>query len=293
MHRYLRAIGFSKINTRTDFEKVLGIIMESPTSKHTLSLEHNHRIVQFNKDFIDNIGISVVGEYDEKGFFYFNYSTPYAISNRVSSKENVIINKRVDTDAYTGMCDDMRLGVSLIFYLQNAIQHGINDSSNPVGKLANIYLSALSTEGKILLGISNDKSREKLDMMETKRQHKLINEAKNGNQEAINILSIDELDLISAISRRIKYEDVYSVVNSSFIPYGSESDNYTIIGTILNWELIANTYTQENIYYLMINCNNLIFPVYINEADLIGEPMIGRRFKGNIWMQGHVDFDNI
>lgn len=293
MHRYLRAIGFSKINTRTDFEKVLGIIMESPTSKHVLSLEHNHRIVQFNKDFIEDIGISIVGEYDEKGFFYFNYSTPYAISNVISSKETVMINKRVDTDAYTGMCDDMRLGVSLIFYLQNAIEYKIRNYSKSTGKIMNIRLSALSTEGKILLGLSNDKSREKKDMIETKRQHKLINEAKNGNQEAINILSIDELDLISSISRRIKYEDIYSIVNSSFIPYGSESDNYTIIGTILNWELVTNSFTEEKIYYLMINCNNLVFPVYINEADLIGEPMIGRRFKGNVWMQGYVDFDNI
>ena len=61
-----------------------------------------------------------------------------------------IINKRIDTDAYTGMCDDMRLGVSLIFYLQNAIDYleakGMKNSS----RIMPLTLSGLSTEGRIL-----------------------------------------------------------------------------------------------------------------------------------------------
>ena len=28
----------------------------------------------------------------------------------------------------------------------------------------------------------------------------------------------------------------------------------------------------------------------VNEKDLIGEPQVGRRFKGKIWMQGFVKF---
>ena len=293
MHRYLRAVGFSDINSRTDFEKILGIIMESPTFKHTLSLEHKHRLVQFNKDFGEGMGISVVGEYDERGFFYLNYYTPYAISNLISSKEIVMINKRVDTDAYTGMCDDMRLGVSLIFYLQNIVDYRKSSIAENTGRIVNICLSALSIEGKVLLGICTDEYAERKNIIENKRRNKLIAEARNGDQDAIDSLTIDELDVYASVMKRAKSEDIYSIVDTSFIPYGSESDNYTIIGTITNWNLLTNPATNEKVYYLLINCNDLIFPVYINELDLIGEPMIGRRFKGNIWMQGNIDFTEI
>jgi len=34
----------------------------------------------------------------------------------------------------------------------------------------------------------------------------------------------------------------------------------------------------------------LSFRTCINKEDLMGEPGIGRRFKGNIWMQGSIDF---
>jgi hypothetical protein len=34
----------------------------------------------------------------------------------------------------------------------------------------------------------------------------------------------------------------------------------------------------------------MIFTIAINKADLLGEPAPGRRFKGQIWMQGIADF---
>ena len=32
--------------------------------------------------------------------------------------------------------------------------------------------------------------------------------------------------------------------------------------------------------------------VAINQAHLLGEPAVGRRFKGQIWLQGSVKFNN-
>ena len=46
--------------------------------------------------------------------------------------------------------------------------------------------------------------------------------------------------------------------------------------------------TGEKMYAMEIECNDLHFRVTINEKDLLGEPAVGRRFKGNIWMQGTV-----
>ncbi|MBQ1207510.1 MAG: DUF3881 family protein, partial [Lachnospiraceae bacterium] len=40
------------------------------------------------------------------------------------------------------------------------------------------------------------------------------------------------------------------------------------------------------VYSLTVSCNGLNFQVCINEADLVGIPAPGRRFKGTVWMQG-------
>ena len=72
------------------------------------------------------------------------------------------------------------------------------------------------------------------------------------------------------------------------MPYGIESDQYSILGEILEVEEVENSLTEEKIYYLKVDCNDLVFCVTINERDLLGEPVAGRRFKGNIWMQGMV-----
>ena len=42
---------------------------------------------------------------------------------------------------------------------------------------------------------------------------------------------------------------------------------------------------------MMISCNEMMFDLCINKEDLIGEPAIGRRFRGDIWLQGEVAFE--
>ena len=97
------------------------------------------------------------------------------------------------------------------------------------------------------------------------------------------------MDTYSLISKRVKTEDVLSIVDTCFMPFGVESDQYSIIGEIRNFKIVENKLTKENIYIINIVCNDLAFDVCINQKDLLGEPAIGRRFKGNIWMQGYLN----
>lgn len=290
MHSYLRAIGFSNIKNRKELDKIIGIVLDQPTEKKSTQISKNETMTEVVKNFGDHIGFAIRGIYDEKGFFHLEHYFPYLQGQSVTAKENVIINKRVDTDAYTGMCDDLRLGVSLIFYLQNAIDYMETKGMEETGRYVSLTLSALSIEGKILLGIDFTEQQRKNHSAQAKKRNQLIAEAKAGNQEAIDSLTIDDIDMYAMISRRAKKEDVYSIVDNCFIPYGSESDNYSIVGTVLNWKSIINAYTQEEVYVLFISCNDLNYSICINKKDLQGEPMVGRRFKGNIWMQGRVDF---
>ena len=41
---------------------------------------------------------------------------------------------------------------------------------------------------------------------------------------------------------------------------------------------------------MTIECNDLLMDVCINKEDLYGEPEVGRRFKGVIWLQGMIHF---
>ena len=72
------------------------------------------------------------------------------------------------------------------------------------------------------------------------------------------------------------------------MPYGIESDQYSILGEIIEVEEVCNSITNERLYSMEVECNDLHFRVLINQEDLLGEPVVGRRFKGSIWMQGTV-----
>lgn len=294
MHSYLRAIGFTNVKARADLDKIIGQVMDQPTEKYISKISRIEALTEIKRDFGDGFGVAIRGEYDEKGFFHLEHYFPYYTGKSVTAKEDIIINKRVDTDAYTGMCDDVRLGVSLIFYLQNSIDYieskGMEEG---VSRIMPLTLTGLSIDGKILLGIDTNEKKLRNQQAETKQRNKLIAEARAGNQEAIDSLTIDDIDMYSMISRRAKKEDIYSIVDTSFIPYGSESDNYSIIATILSWKLVRNSMTGEEVYELFLSCNDINYGICINKRDLVGEPMVGRRFKGNIWMQGRVDFNEM
>lgn len=293
MHRFLRSIGFSHIRTRQDMDKLLGIILHQPDSTKKAELSPKHYYTEFRKEFVRNAGIVIRGEYDEKGFFHIEHYFPYIESTFLSVGTDIIVNKRVDTDAYTGMCDDLRLGISLIFYLQNAVDYLLLSCNDNTPHKAKTNLSGLALQGMVILGVENTEDKLKKKTYRTHMRNQLIAMAKSGDQDAIDSLTVDEIDLSSQVNRRIKQEDLYSLVETSFIPYGSESDNYSILGTIVNWNCVANTCTGEEMYQLLVSCNDIILTIGIHKADLVGEPMIGRRFKGTIWMQGFVDFQKV
>ena len=58
-------------------------------------------------------------------------------------------------------------------------------------------------------------------------------------------------------------------------------------------EEFENSLTNEIVYSMKLNCNDIYMDVTINKKDLEGEPAIGRRFKGSVWMQGTVCLENM
>jgi len=288
VHKFLRAIGFSNIKKK-DLNIILEEIIEHPEIMRVTKDSEGNEFAEISKNFGNGVGIMLRGSYDENDNFQMNYYVPYATAENISTQEQIDIEKHAEKESYAGVCDEVRLGVTLIFYLQNVADFLSEHRNNiHVKNLYGAMLSALSVEGKILLPIQQKVLEKQLASNKQEKRARLIAEAREGNEEAIENLSIEDLDTYSQISKRIRKEDVFSIVNTSFMPYGIESDQYSILGEIKYIEEIINPISNEKLYALEVECNDLLFKVTINQEDLLGEPAVGRRFKGNVWMQGAV-----
>lgn len=290
MHSYLRAVGFSDISKK-EMKEIINEIVRDYDEKIIVD-EDNHRLfAEISKSFGYDCGITVCGEYDENDEFQEEYYFPYFRGTGITTREDVIVERRSEKECFSGACDDVRIGVTLIFYLANAGKYLSEKYKNSIDdKRTTVTLSGLSTEGKILLPIRKNMEQIERDHQVTRKREQLIHEARNGNEEAMENLTMEDMDTYSMISRRIANEDVFSIVDSYFMPYGMECDRYNVMGEIEELVETKNELTGEKLYQMTINCNELQFDICMNKQDLMGEPQVGRRFKGVIWLQGNLNF---
>lgn len=294
MHKYMRAIGFSKLIDRREQQKLVTDIILSASHRSYTSNGGETILAEFCEDFAENMGIAVCGEFDEDDKFTFDYFYPYLKGRGVSSYEDVSVERHAEKESYAGICDDIKVGVSLIFYLQNIIPYVKAQQMNllPI-RGTTLTLSGLSVKGNIILPIVKDETEMRRVKKASINRNQLIAAARQGDEEAIESLTLEDMDTYTSISRKILKEDVFSLVDTYFMPYGVECDQYSILGEIMEYTKTVNKLTKEEIYLMKLNCNDLQFDICINADDLYGEPQIGRRFKGVIWMQGYINYPDI
>lgn len=293
MHSYLRAIGFSDIAGKKELEGLMAQVLNSPTEQKMARMEGEQFLVEYSRDFSDSMGIAVRGECGKGEDFEMDYYFPYFRGKGVTSHEEVDVEKHAEKESYAGVCDDVKVGVTLIFYLQNVTEYLDQFEREQLPCTAtepSITLSGLSLSGKILFPIGKDEAQIENTKQYSNNRNHLIAAARQGDEEAIESLTLEDIDIYSVISRRILNEDVLSLVDSFFMPFGVESDQYSLMGEILDMISTKNSITQEEIYIMTINCNELIFDICINKQDLLGEPAVGRRFKGTVWLQGRINY---
>lgn len=290
MHKFLRSIGFSDMK-KDELEEIFDQILQYPTVHKAAIDSEGNEFVEITKEFGDFFGITLRGIYRENETFEVEYYYPYFFGKNISTMEQVDVEKHAEKESYAGICDEVRLGVTLIFYLQNVADYlALKNKSGYRNLSDGVVLGALSTEGKILLPINKTEKQTRSSKQENKDRSYLIAAAREGDEDAIENLTLEDMDTYSLLSRRITHEDILSIVDSCFMPYGIESDQYSVIGEIMDCALLQNEVTGENIYALDLLCNDMPFGVCINQKDLIGEPQVGRRFKGTVWMQGSVKY---
>ena len=293
IHTFLRSIGFGDLTKNADLYLILESILNRPDEQNIVKDEYGNEFACFSKSFGTDIGITVCGNFINDKEFRMEYYYPYLHGSQITTCETIEIERHAAREAFAGICDELKLGVTLIFYIENIadILHARKNAvHNTTIRPDNAVLAGLSTGGKILLPIMKTSKQLANKEKSSEKRLSLMKQARDGNKSAMENLTMNDMDLYSSLSRRIMKEDVLSIVESSFIPYGIESDQYVVIGEILNFYESENSLTNEKLWILNLNCNNLVFDICINQNDLLGEPQVGRRFKGRIWLQGHVIF---
>ena len=291
MHKFLRAVGFSHYTEKKQVQKLIRDIIIHADERSYTTVGKKTLVAEFDRNFAEDIGIAVCGEFDEDDTYSFDYYLPYLRSDLVSTAEDISIERHAAKESYAGICDDPKVGVSLIFYLQNMISYlKLQGEGKIPAKGTSLNLSALSCQGTIMMPIQKTEWQKKKIAKDAVQRNRLIQAARGGDEEAMESLTLEDMDTYTSISRKIQKADIFSLVDTYFMPYGVECDQYSVLGEITDMKLVTNGLTGEKVHILTLCCNDLNLKVAINSIDLLGEPAVGRRFKGSVWLQGQVNF---
>ncbi|MBR1628907.1 MAG: DUF3881 family protein [Lachnospiraceae bacterium] len=288
MHKYMRAIGFSRLRKR-DLDRLLFEIRRNPDHHQTALDSEGNEFVELRRELAPGMGLAMRGTYNDDGHFEMDYYFPYSCGREISTKVPAEVIRESARECYLGLCDDLRLGIDLIFYIQDMLTILESEQRNKkIVDFGGTTLGALSTEGKILMPVFTTAKQVENVQRFSEKHMELLSAAKEGDHEAYEELAMDDMDTYAMISDRIEREDLYSIITSYFMPSGIESDKYAVMGKILDCRTEVNRHSAETLFVMKIECNELIFDVCINSMDLFGMPEVGRRFKGKVWMQGSV-----
>ena len=122
MHKFLRAIGFSDI-TKKDLEMILDEVITRPEIMKITKDSEGNEFAELSGSFAANAGITVRGTYQEDDSFHMDYYYPYVFGTSITTNEQIDVEKHAEKESYAGVCDEVNLGVTLIFYIQNVADY--------------------------------------------------------------------------------------------------------------------------------------------------------------------------
>ena len=291
MHKFLQSNGFHKIISEKEWNKILHMAEDEFTEYDRIALEEGLDFCELRKECGIDIGICSYGQVDENEKYAREYYLPYLKGSGITTYADVIVERRSDVEAYIGICEDVKIGSTLIFHLLNGIEYMVeSDRGLYVKNSTSVTLSGLANYGTVLMPIMKNMKLEEERKEEYLNRNRLLNAARSGDTDAIESLTLEDIDTYTEVSERLKSEDIYTIVDTYFMPYGAECDKYAILGEITNMRIVENVIVKECVYILTLNVNELEFDVCVPVDCVIGEPEIGRRFKTDIWLQGYINF---
>jgi len=290
MQDFLRAIGFSGFRTKKQLQPLVNWVLEKPDSMNIVAGEEDDtNLAQACREIGGHAGISVVGEIDERGRLVPEYFFPYLVSSYVSSDAHLSCERESKRNAFNGMCEDYRMGMALIFSVRNVADAARAEQTTLLGDgFHEVLISALAKDGTVLLPLEQTERVLLQRAEEEKTRISLMEDANAGNEDAAANLAEQEMKRYHRVMDQLRDSDIYSVVESFFMPFGMESDQYYFMGQVQESSRIENELTGEHFYRIIAKSNGMPFAIAINEKDLEGVPMPGTRIKCHAWLQGEL-----
>ena len=119
MHSFLKAVGFSKVTKREEMKEIILDVIKNYDEKNVVEDHPDGVFAQFSRFYGNDCGITVCGQYDDDNRFHVEYYYPFFRGTGITTQEQVTVERHADKDAFSAACDDLRIGITLIFYLQS------------------------------------------------------------------------------------------------------------------------------------------------------------------------------
>ena len=76
MHKFLRAVGFSQYTEKKQVQKLIRDIIIHADERSYTTVGKKTLVAEFDRNFAEDIGIAVCGEFDEDDTYSFDYYLP-------------------------------------------------------------------------------------------------------------------------------------------------------------------------------------------------------------------------
>lgn len=294
MNRYLEAIGFRSIWRREQLEALSKEVILHYDDRRIYINEQGAIVGSFIKSFGPNLGLVVTGEFDREKNFHPSSTVPFLHSDLLSSTSYIEIEKKRAGEEYAGCLDDFHFGTAVVFQVINSGEYMCSRQKTKNGRKkpdlypGNVCLSALSISGRVILPVLKNEFEADEIRERTEKHARLSEQARKGDEDAFDELADYEYEVMNEVQKRIQNEDLFTIVDTSLFPSGMEADQYRLVGTILDCQIVENSRTGEKVWQMTIKVCGVPIRLAIHEDQLLGEPKPGRRFRGSIWLSGEI-----
>ena len=293
MWNYLCAIGFKGVQSAPEKKlwSILSAASKEPSYERTFTLPETGGVRRMAcREFDGGIGLAQGGYVTGERFRRMSYY-PYVSGTTLTKAEKIEIYPRHDGISVLGVWDYAAFGCTTIFHVVNAWDHMQRlPLSGKELKTKGVRLSALCAGGMVLIPMDKTEDDRKFQKKYLETLHRDEEAWVNGDDGAASRRVIRQNDISGrAAMRMFGIDDIYTMIDTFFLPEGFESDTYQILGDITAARQVINSMTEEHVWILDVSVCGTIITVAVGASDLRGEPAIDRRFRGNIWLQGYIE----
>lgn len=129
MHKFMRTVGFSMYQKKQDMAKLLKRLAKEAEMTGRLAEQEGSRFCELRTEVAPGMGVAMIGEMSPKGTFSREYYFPYVKNPDVSSEAECSIQRHTERETYAGLLDEYRVGISLIFYMENSMEYRMRRSA--------------------------------------------------------------------------------------------------------------------------------------------------------------------